>query len=199
MAILLILEIFINIFVIWKIKYTEIDWIAYMQEVEGVINGTYDYTQLGGDTGPLVYPAGFVYIFLVLYYATSAGSNIRLAQYIFAGLYLFTILLIFNLYRKTLKVPPFVFFFVCCSSYRVHSIYVLRLFNDPVAMFFLYLAVNFFIYHRWTLGCIFYSVAVSVKMNVLLFSPALLMLLLLRFGIVGTVKHLSTCASVQVE
>lgn len=33
---------------------TEIDWIAYMQEVEGVINGTYDYTLLKGDTGPLV-------------------------------------------------------------------------------------------------------------------------------------------------
>ena len=33
---------------------TEIDWVAYMQEVEGVVNGTYDYTQLKGDTGPLV-------------------------------------------------------------------------------------------------------------------------------------------------
>lgn len=26
-----------------------------MDEVEGVINGTYDYTQLKGDTGPLVW------------------------------------------------------------------------------------------------------------------------------------------------
>ena len=33
---------------------TEIDWVAYMQEVGGVINGTYDYTKLRGDTGPLV-------------------------------------------------------------------------------------------------------------------------------------------------
>ena len=33
---------------------TEIDWIAYMQEVEGFINGTFDYVQLKGDTGPLV-------------------------------------------------------------------------------------------------------------------------------------------------
>lgn len=33
---------------------TEIDWIAYMQEVEGVVNGTYDYLKLKGDTGPLV-------------------------------------------------------------------------------------------------------------------------------------------------
>lgn len=37
---------------------TEIDWVAYMQEVEGVVNGTWDYTKLRGDTGPLVYPAG---------------------------------------------------------------------------------------------------------------------------------------------
>ena len=29
--------------VIQSVKYTEIDWIAYMQEVEGVLNGTYDY------------------------------------------------------------------------------------------------------------------------------------------------------------
>lgn len=33
---------------------TEIDWEAYMEEVEGVINGTYDYTNLRGGTGPLV-------------------------------------------------------------------------------------------------------------------------------------------------
>lgn len=38
-----------------------------MEEVEGVVNGTYDYTLLKGDTGPLVYPAGFVYIFYGLY------------------------------------------------------------------------------------------------------------------------------------
>ena len=51
---LFLLEIALNILIIQKTKYTEIDWIAYMQEVEGVVNGTYDYYQLKGDTGPLV-------------------------------------------------------------------------------------------------------------------------------------------------
>lgn len=37
--ILFILEFFINFYVISYVKYTEIDWIAYMQEVEGVKNG----------------------------------------------------------------------------------------------------------------------------------------------------------------
>jgi len=49
---------------------TEIDWIAYMQEVAGFLSGDWDYANLRGDTGPLVYPAGFVYIYSALYYIT---------------------------------------------------------------------------------------------------------------------------------
>ena len=48
---LLLLELVINIVVINRVNYTEIDWVAYMQEVEGVVNGTRDYSLLKGDTG----------------------------------------------------------------------------------------------------------------------------------------------------
>ena len=51
---LFVVEIFLNLLIIKKTKYTEIDWKAYMQEVEGVVNGTFDYYELKGDTGPLV-------------------------------------------------------------------------------------------------------------------------------------------------
>ncbi|CAM2119317.1 unnamed protein product [Caretta caretta] len=191
-------EVGVTHWVIRRVAYTEIDWKAYMDEVEGVVNGTFDYTQLKGDTGPLVYPAGFVYIFLGLYYITSRGTNIRLAQYLFAALYLVTLLLVFRIYSRTRKVPPYVFFFMCCASYRIHSIYILRLFNDPVAMAILFLAVNLFLEERWSWGCCFFSLAVSVKMNVLLFAPGLLFLLLWRFGPLGTIPKLSICALLQV-
>ncbi|XP_025083424.1 dol-P-Man:Man(5)GlcNAc(2)-PP-Dol alpha-1,3-mannosyltransferase-like [Pomacea canaliculata] len=198
LILLFIAEVAVNVAVIIKIKYTEIDWVAYMQEVEGVINGTYDYLQLKGDTGPLVYPAGFVYVFLGLYYATEHGINIRLGQYFFAALYLLTIVIVFHIYRKTKMVPPYVFFFMCCTSYRIHSIYVLRLFNDPVSMVFLYIAIAFFLHGHWSWGCLFYSLGVSIKMNLLLFAPGLLFLLLVTQGTLGTVKHLIICALPQV-
>ncbi|XP_033764355.1 dol-P-Man:Man(5)GlcNAc(2)-PP-Dol alpha-1,3-mannosyltransferase-like [Pecten maximus] len=198
MICLLAAEVVINLLVIQRIKYTEIDWVAYMQEVGGVVNGSYDYTTLKGDTGPLVYPAGFVYIFLGLYHITERGVNIVLAQYIFAALYVLSLMVIFDIYRQVKQMPPYVLFFMCCASYRIHSIYILRLFNDPVAMLFLYLAVDMFLRDKWSLGCLLFSFGVGVKMNVLLFAPALLMLLVVRHGTIGSFKYLTICASSQV-
>ncbi|XP_009580398.1 PREDICTED: dol-P-Man:Man(5)GlcNAc(2)-PP-Dol alpha-1,3-mannosyltransferase, partial [Fulmarus glacialis] len=95
-------------------------------------------------------------------------------------------------------VPPYVFFFMCCASYRIHSIFVLRLFNDPIAMAILFLAINLFREERWSWGCLLFSLAVSVKMNILLFAPGLLFLLLQRFGLLGCIPKLCICALLQV-
>jgi len=197
-CLLFIQEIGVNLFVIWKVMYTEIDWVAYMSEVEGFLNGTYDYMKLEGSTGPLVYPAGFVYLFSGFYYITDRGKDIRLAQYLFAIMYLFMLCMIFYIYQKIKKVPAYAMFFVCCASYRIHSIFILRLFNDPVAMLFLYASIILFMNNRWSIGCVLFSLGVSVKMNVLLFAPGLLVLLLLKFGVYGSVKKISICAIIQL-
>lgn len=59
------------------------------------------------------YPAGFVYIFTGLYYLTDHGKDVRLAQYIFAGIYLISLLVIFDIYRRVKKV---LFFFPALLS-----------------------------------------------------------------------------------
>jgi len=191
-------EIFFNTLVIQRVKYTEIDWVAYMQEVGGVLNGTYDYSKLKGDTGPLVYPAGFVWLYTLLYYVTSQGSNVRLAQHIFSILYLINLGLVFRIMVKTRKVPPYVLVLMSLTAYRIHSIFILRLFNDPVAMMFLYAAINMFIDDHWSLGSLLFSLGVSIKMNVLLYSPAILLAYVTILGLPHTFVQLSICAGVQV-
>ena len=57
---------------------TKIDWDAYMQQVEAFLGGERDYEAIRGDTGPLVYPAGFLYVFTALKLIT--GGNVLPAQ-----------------------------------------------------------------------------------------------------------------------
>ena len=76
----MVVEFVLNIVVIHSVKHTDRDWLDSMKKVEGVGNGTYNYSQLRADTGPLVYPAGFVWLYLGLYYISAQGTNILLAQ-----------------------------------------------------------------------------------------------------------------------
>lgn len=75
-----------------------------MQQVECFLNGTFDYEQIYGNTGPIVYPAGHLYLYTLLYYVTNRGTNIYLAQNIFAFLYLATLWIVFRLYSSHSKV-----------------------------------------------------------------------------------------------
>ena len=85
-----------------------------MQEVEGFLKGDFNYTNLKGDTGPLVYPAGFVYIFAAFYYLTGHRQNIQMAQYIFMAIYIINLALVFRVYAKAKKVRFLIFI---CDSF----------------------------------------------------------------------------------
>jgi len=196
-AVLFLAEIVLNVIIVLKVNYTEIDWIAYMQEVKGVIDGDFNYLNLKGDTGPLVYPGGFVWIYMFLYYLTDQGKNIFLGQCIFIGIYMINLVVVFMLYRSAHKFPPYVYIMLCLSK-RVHSIFVLRLFNDVIAMLFLYVAMLLGIRNRWNYSCLFYSLGLSVKMNVLLFLPGLGVLLLKRFGFWRTFPKVFIIIAVQI-
>lgn len=191
-------EFIMSVAIVRYVPYTEIDWKAYMQEVEAWLGGETNYMNIRGDTGPLVYPAGFVYLFAWLRWITEDGHNIQKAQFIFIVLYClnqFIVLLIYHkmipiLRRRYTTTPDQqmklahavwtwrVAMVMTCLSKRIHSIFLLRLFNDGPTMLLLYLSVLLFMQQRWNLGCIVFSLGVSIKMNVLLFAPGLLLLLL---------------------
>lgn len=57
--------------------YTEVDWEAYMAQSQGFLEGDWNYTNLKGPSGPLVYPAGFLYIFSVFYYICAKGTSLK--------------------------------------------------------------------------------------------------------------------------
>jgi alpha-1,3-mannosyltransferase len=62
----------------------------------------------------------------------------------------------------------------------------------------LYASLNLFLDRKWNVGSVIFSLAVGVKMNILLFAPAILMLYLTSLGFMKTILQLSICAVVQL-
>ncbi|KAI9721954.1 MAG: hypothetical protein M1812_001912 [Candelaria pacifica] len=164
------------VLIIWKIPYTEIDWKAYMEQVEQYHHGERDYTMIKGGTGPLVYPAAHVYIYSALYHITDRGRNILLAQSIFGVLYLAILVVVMACYRLA-KAPPYIYPLLILSK-RLHSIFLLRLFNDCFAVGALFVAIYAYQRRLWTAGSLFYALGLGIKMSLLLVLPAVGIVLL---------------------
>ncbi|KAK4847340.1 hypothetical protein QYF36_000889 [Acer negundo] len=181
--------------IIAYVPYTKIDWDAYMSQISGFLEGERDYSNLKGDTGPLVYPAGFLYVYSAVQYIT--GGEVYPAQILFGVLYIMNLAIVLFIYVKTDVLPWWALTLLCLSK-RVHSIFVLRLFNDCFAMTLLHAALASLLYQRWHLGLIVFSAAVSIKMNVLLYAPPLLLLMLKAMSVGGVLSALSGAALVQI-
>lgn len=166
-----------------------------MSQVRGYLGGERNYTKLGGDTGPLVYPAGFLYFYAVIQYLTDGA--VFPAQIIFGGLYILNLGIVLTIYSRAKMLPWWALCLLCLSK-RVHSIFLLRLFNDCIAMTLAHLAILFFQSNKWKSGLVVFSVAVSVKMNVLLYAPPLLLLMLKGLSSIEIVMALSLAALIQI-
>lgn len=80
---------------------TEIDFKTYLQQVrQFTLDGVTNYGLIKGDSGPVAYPAGFLYAFELVRRLCDDGKNLVSAQVSFALLYLLQLILVFLVYRK---------------------------------------------------------------------------------------------------
>lgn len=154
-----------------------------MEQIKIIKNGELNYANIFGRTGPLVYPAGHVWIYRFLSWLTYDTQNVPLGQAFFGWLYVVTLFIVFGIYL-TLDVPPWVVYLLILSK-RLHSIYVLRLFNDCFTTLFMVLTVltlQFSSRYKRTspkisrilsnqISATLYGIAISIKMNALLYLP----------------------------
>lgn len=187
--------------IIKKVNYTEIDFSTYMQQIEMVNEGALDYEIIGGDTGPIVYPAGFVQVYQALHWLTDGGADLEIAQFAFGYLFTATTLLTAVVYVSS-GVPPWTIYLLLMSK-RLYSIYVLRMFNDCfttigiVAVVMLLQQVAYWSnvlsdtmkFLLCAVAADIFSLALSVKMNVLLYLPAFIFVVYFLLG--ERVHHLA--------
>lgn len=181
--------------VIANVKYTEIDFSTYMQQIELVNAGALDYSLIHGDSGPIVYPAGFIQIYQYFYWLTDGGVDLRAAQTAFGYLYTVTIMLTCVVYTMVEGIPPWTLYLLLASR-RLVSIYVLRMFNDCFTTLAIisvvlllqqgsYWSANISDFHMALLCGVaadVFSMAILVKMNALLYLPAFVLVVYFLLG-----------------
>lgn len=174
--------------IIAKVPYTEIDFTTYMQQIALIDEGEKDYSQVTGDTGPIVYPAGYVSVYSFIRWMTRGGQDMNVAQAFFGYVLTFNNLLVVLAYGMVSDLPPWPLYALILSK-RLFSIYVLRLFNDcftTLGMVATSLLLQQAAYwYSTSQGVAFaltavaadvFSLAISVKMNALLYLPAFVIL-----------------------
>jgi alpha-1,3-mannosyltransferase len=127
--VLLLLEALFCALIIHRVSYTEIDWKTYIQQANLVFSGERDYSRIHGDSGPLVYPAGHVLIYALISLVLGDTGQVRSGQWLFAAIYLVSLGIVAVIYARSTRVPGWLVGLLAISK-RLHSIYVLRMFND---------------------------------------------------------------------
>ncbi|KAL4975373.1 glycosyltransferase [Aspergillus desertorum] len=182
--------------IIWKVPYTEIDWTTYMQQIKLYLSGERDYTLIKGSTGPLVYPAAHVYSYSLFYHLTNEGRDIVFGQIIFAFLYLITLTVVMACYRRV-GAPPYLFPLLVMSK-RLHSVYMLRLFNDGLAALAMWVSTWLFIKRKWTSAVVIWSLGLGVKMTLILLVPAVMVVLALSLDLGRCIRLAGLALGIQV-
>ncbi|KAK7693659.1 hypothetical protein QCA50_003228 [Cerrena zonata] len=190
-------DAFLTQLIIRFVSYTEIDWETYMYQVELYIKGERDYAAIEGPTGPLVYPAGHVYVHHLLYTLTQGGLRVALAQQIYGLLYIVSLALTCLLYSQAGGIPNWILLLLPLSK-RLHSIFALRLFNDCWALVAVQAATLAYSLEWDIVGTLFYGSALSIKMSVLLYLPGILVVLFKRKGLLSTLGNTLLLLSTQV-
>lgn len=186
----------------------------------------WDYAELRGDTGPLVYPAGHLYLHSALLSAFKwnvttwttesvpkqlpgyedrvqrPASALHALQGLYAVLWLILCASVYSVYQSmgafdsTWRTAWYLV--LLSATRRGRSVFVLGLFGDAWCMTLLWLSFALLAKRKWTIGSIVYSCAVAVKMNALLAAPGLLAVYLRAGGAALAVRQIAICAAVQL-
>ena len=175
-----------------------IDFKAYLDQTATILGGTLDYARVHGRTGPLVYPAGHVWLFAAIDVLSGHGAHRLLVQLVFLGMQVAAVAL---LGRTVAHADPAAtpWCLLWLTTLRARNVFVNGLFNDAPQVLLVYAALYLLLVaERPTAALAAYSLAVSVKMSALLYAPAFLLVYWHRFGLARSIVLGLPAAAIQL-
>ena len=124
--------------------------------------GELDYRKIRGGTGPLVYPAGFLYLYSFLKSATNNGTNVFQAQVYFIFIYIWNtaiVLMIYSILARRMTTYCTIFFSTSHFGLELENCHGMLLFEQTHSFHFCLEIIQ-----RWTCH------VVTVLVNIVLYA-----------------------------
>ncbi|EFA78114.1 hypothetical protein PPL_08762 [Heterostelium album PN500] len=131
----------------------------------------FDYSHFMHYHGPCTYPAGFLYLYGILYYLTGRGS-LQAFQIIWALMEICNFITIKKICDR-LKLPIILAILPIISN-RLHLYNVRVVINDFPSTFILHLSILLLLNKQYKRFSVLFSFLVSLKLNYIFYSPAIL-------------------------
>ncbi|KAM9963543.1 hypothetical protein ACTFIW_006776 [Dictyostelium discoideum] len=156
----------------------------------------FDYNNYMHYHGPNTYPAGFLYLYTLLYYISNHGQSLQIFQLIWAFLEFFNFILIKKICEK-LSIPIILAVLPILSN-RLHLYNVRVVINDFPSTFLIHICILLLISKRFKLFSTLFSIIVSLKLNTIFHSPAILFIFFNSLSIGQVILNLSIMAFIQL-
>ncbi|GAM29288.1 hypothetical protein SAMD00019534_124640 [Acytostelium subglobosum LB1] len=187
--------------IVYQSAFTN-DWPAHIHHVEQWLNAPsaqksldFDYSHFMHYHGPCTYPAGFMYLYTLLYYITGHGS-LQVFQLVWAVMESVNFVVIKKLCDR-LNLPTILAILPIASN-RLHLYNVRVVINDFPSTLLLHVALLLIIDRRYISFSILYSFVVSLKLNYIFYAPAILLIFLRTMPLNSVIINLSLMALVQI-
>lgn len=106
----------------------------------------------------------------------------------FMTIYIITWIIVYIIYFKAKT--PFFYLPLLTISKCLRSIYLLNLSDESIPMLLLYIAILTLLNQRYKLATLFFSIALSIRTNALMFLPAWILILMVHLGLLSAIFHI---------
>ena len=165
------------------------DYVSYMEQAKLFVDGERNLTSIEAENGKAYYPASHLYTFSVFYKLTGILDHYKYAQILLLFIHLVMNFVTVKIYKECFKDAPRDWWLlaVWALNTRLVENWARGLFAESFNVTLTYIAIYLFQKQQQFAGIIFIGLALTYKMNVLLYIPAVYYLTSLSRNIyVGT-------------
>ena len=167
-------------------SYWDMDYSSYREQAQQYLDGELNYKYIIGNRGQWYYPALHLYTYALIHQVTDNYMYPLPAILTVTAVHIFVCVFAVKIYQEAFGKDSknVLLVLLWCLSTKPTINVTRYAFSDDFNVLFTYIGIYLFQKHQNLLGSIFIAIGLGYKMNVMMYLPALLLIVALSSGVI---------------